>query len=101
MGGRQARTPSSASTFAYEFSWRSDALDGSLGACHTIELPFVFETAGLPALHGPTALLGTGPPPTGLATRVHAAWARFAATGDPGWSPVGPGRLDAEVLGRT
>jgi para-nitrobenzyl esterase len=79
-----AQAPSS--TFAYEFAWRSEALDGQLGATHAIELPFVFDTAGLPVLNGPHAMLGPLRPPTGLATRMHQAWVRFARTGDPGWS---------------
>jgi len=68
-------------TYAYEFGWRSS----ELGASHVMELPFVFDHLDLPALHGPHGLLGTGEPPAGLAARMHAAWARFAATGDPGW----------------
>lgn len=95
----EARATASAATYAYEFGWRSDAFDGALGACHTVELPFVFETTGLPALHGPTALLGTGTPPAELATSIHAAWTGFAATGDPGWSPIGPDRSHVEALG--
>jgi para-nitrobenzyl esterase len=79
-----AHAPSS--TFAYEFAWRSEALDGQLGATHAIELPFVFDTTGLPVLNGPHAMLGPRRPPTGLATRMHEAWVRFARTGDPGWA---------------
>lgn len=74
------------STFAYEFAWRSEALDGQLGATHAIELPFVFDVAGLPVLNGPHAMLGPRRPPTRLATHMHEAWVRFARTGDPGWA---------------
>jgi len=74
-----------ASTFVYEFAWRSNALDGLLGACHTLELPFVFDRLDLPSLRGPSALLGSGVPPAGVARRMHSAWLRFAATGEPGW----------------
>ncbi|MFF2188092.1 carboxylesterase/lipase family protein [Streptomyces sp. NPDC058155] len=76
---------SSSATFCYEFAWRSEALDGQLGATHTTELPFVFDLTHLPALHGPNALLGPGKPPPDLAARVHETWVRFARTGDPGW----------------
>ncbi|OSZ56693.1 carboxylesterase [Streptomyces pharetrae CZA14] len=79
-----AARPASA-TFAYEFAWRSHALDGELGATHAMELPFVFGLTHLPQLLGPTALLGPDRPPTDLAVRVHEAWIRFATTGDPGW----------------
>lgn len=77
-------------TYLYEFGWRSSALDGRLGAAHTIELPFVFDNVALPALHGPQALLGTATPPAGLAERMHRTWIRFATTGDPGWAPHVP-----------
>jgi para-nitrobenzyl esterase len=74
-----------ARTFVYEFTWRSAALDGQLGSCHLLELPFVFDKVDLLALHGPDALFGTTPPPDDLAARVHAAWVDFATRGDPGW----------------
>jgi para-nitrobenzyl esterase len=65
-------------TFAYEFDWRTPV--GGLGACHALELPFVFDTLG----SGSTAL--TGPDaPQDLADRMHAAWVAFATSGDPGW----------------
>jgi para-nitrobenzyl esterase len=71
----------------YEFAWRSSAVDGQLGAAHTVELPFVFDRLGLPALRGPRGLLGPDEPPAELATRMHSAWVGFARTGDPGWAP--------------
>ncbi|WP_020671586.1 carboxylesterase family protein [Amycolatopsis nigrescens] len=64
----------------YEFDWR----DGPFGACHTAELPFVFDNTDLPALRTEKGLLGPEIPPT-LATEMHGAWVRFAQTGDPGW----------------
>ncbi|MGP3952914.1 carboxylesterase/lipase family protein [Streptomyces sp. 7N604] len=79
-----AQHPSSR-THVYEFAWRSQALDGELGAAHTMELPFVFDRTDLPQLHGPKAFLGPTEPPADLASRVHSAWIRFARTGDPGW----------------
>ncbi|MFE6286147.1 carboxylesterase/lipase family protein [Streptomyces sp. NPDC057877] len=79
-------------TFAYEFAWRSAALNGELGATHAVELPFVFDLAHLPQLQGPAALLGPDKPPARLAARVHATWVRFATTGRPGWDPYDTGR---------
>ncbi|AHH97457.1 carboxylesterase/lipase family protein [Kutzneria albida] len=95
-----AAHPQSA-TYAYEFAWRSQALHGELGATHAVELPFVFDLAHLPQLHGPTALLGPDKPPADLAARVHETWVRFARTGDPGWDPYDTERratmrIDAE-----
>lgn len=86
-------------THVYSFGHRSTALDGRLGAAHTVELPFVFDVADEPWLHGETGLLGPGPAPAGLAARVHAAWVAFAGTGDPGWPALDPRHPVAEILG--
>ncbi len=52
-----------------------------LGACHALELAFVFDT-----LDGADARALTGPDaPRPLADAMHAAWVRFATDGDPGW----------------
>ncbi|MBT1186788.1 carboxylesterase family protein [Streptomyces sp. CJ_13] len=72
-------------TYCYAFDWRSDAIDGQLGASHVMELPFVFDRLSLPSLRGPRGLLGNAEPPAPLATRIHRSWMRFAETGDPGW----------------
>ncbi|MFJ9102735.1 carboxylesterase/lipase family protein [Streptomyces sp. NPDC102405] len=100
LAGAHAAHPESA-TYAYEFAWRSQALDGELGATHAVELPFVFDLADRPELIGPGALLGPDKPPADLADRVHETWIRFAATGDPGWDPYDTERratmhIDAE-----
>ncbi|KUF14702.1 carboxylesterase/lipase family protein [Streptomyces silvensis] len=77
----------------YEFTWRSPAVGGLLGAAHTVELPFVFGRTDLPELYGDAGLLGPAPEPSAkaalaeLSSWTRAAWIRFAATGDPGWAP--------------
>jgi para-nitrobenzyl esterase len=68
----------------YEFAWRSPAFGGLLGACHGLEIAFVFDTLApsfRPVL-GPA--LGDDPPQR-LADAMHAAWVAFATGGDPGW----------------
>ena len=66
-------------SFGYRFDWRSPMFNGQLGACHGLELAFVFETLSAARdLVGPDA-------PTELAAEMSAAWVRFAETGDPGW----------------
>lgn len=70
-------------THLYEFAWRSPAFDGQLGACHGVELPFVFDNLDHPDWK---QLVGTSPPQH-LADDVHGAWIRFARTGNPGWDP--------------
>jgi para-nitrobenzyl esterase len=60
----------------YRFTWRTPVLGGRLGACHALELPFVFERLRIPFLVGDA-------PPIALAGEMHAAWVRFASSGDP------------------
>ena len=71
---------SRSSTYMYEFAWRSPQFNGRLGACHALEIPFVFDTLG----YGTQALCGDDPPQA-LADAMHAAWVSFATNGDPGW----------------
>ena len=68
----------------YEFEWRSPACDGELGACHGLELPFVFDT--LASVTGHRGIVGEKPPQA-LADRVHALWVRFATDGSLPWPP--------------
>jgi para-nitrobenzyl esterase len=68
-----------APTYVYELAWRSGA--GDLGACHALDIPFVFDTL---AATGAEGLTGPNPPQR-LADRMHGAWVAFARTGDPGW----------------
>jgi para-nitrobenzyl esterase len=71
----------SAPTYLYEFAWRSPVQD--LGAAHSVEIPFVFDSLG-----APDAALAIGAnPPTDLAAEMHGTWIRFASTGHPGWQP--------------
>jgi para-nitrobenzyl esterase len=69
-------------THVYEFGWRSPACKGELGACHALELPFVFKTLGLASgdkgFAGPT-------PPQDLAERIHNLWVGFARDGSLPW----------------
>ncbi|ULP44640.2 carboxylesterase family protein [Mycobacterium lentiflavum] len=69
-----------AATYMYEFGWPSTAFDGLLGACHALEVAFVFDILGKQS----EPLLGPEPPQL-LADTMHAAWMSFASTGDCGW----------------
>jgi para-nitrobenzyl esterase len=82
-----ARGAAAGRTFAYELTWRSSALEGSLGAAHAVDLPFVFDALGVAGITGRHGLLGDAGAPQELAARIHAAWVAFARTGDPGWEP--------------
>ncbi|MFJ7071353.1 carboxylesterase/lipase family protein [Streptomyces sp. NPDC098781] len=74
-----ARVGRSGRTFLYEFAWPSPVR--ALGACHALELGFVFDTLDEP---GTRALTGDAAP-SALAAAMHTAWTDFAAKGDPGW----------------
>lgn len=67
-------------TFMYSFDWRSTAFEGRLGACHALEIPFVFDNldkAGVELFTGPGA-------PRALADAMHRAWIAFARSALPG-----------------
>jgi para-nitrobenzyl esterase len=76
----EAHAPSRASTYMYEFAWRSPQFGGRLGACHGAEIAFVFDT-----LDEETGALAGPNPPHQLADTMHAAWVAFATNGNPGW----------------
>lgn len=80
LADARMKNAKTAPTFMYEFAWRSPQFNGLLGACHALEVPFVFDTLG----NGTEPLLGTDPPQQ-LADTMHAAWVAFAASGDPCW----------------
>ena len=82
---------------AYLFDWASPALDGALGACHGIELPFVFGTHQDPRA---AQLVGSGADADRLAVTIQDAWLAFARSGDPGWPRYDPSRRPTFRLGR-
>lgn len=86
-------------TYVYRFGFRSTALDGRLGAAHTVELPFVFDIADSEWLHGPTGLLGPERVPQDLGAELHRAWVSMAHNGSPGWSSYGHGGDSVQHFG--
>ncbi len=78
----------SGNAYVYEFTWRSSLFDGALGACHALEIPFVFDM-----LHKPETERITGPnPPQQVADQMHRAWVEFVRDGSPGWERYGTER---------
>ena len=64
----------------YRFDWRTPVFGGMLGACHALELAFVFNT-----LSSPLAAMFAGPEaPQPIADAMHGAWVSFVTTGNPG-----------------
>ena len=67
----------------YRFAWPTPV--AALGACHVLDVPFVFGT-----LTAASDLVGTNPP-VGLAETMRAAWVAFARDGHvPGWPAYEP-----------
>lgn len=84
-------------THVYEFDWRSPACKGELGACHGLDLPFVFNTLGV--LTGPEGMAGEAPPQD-LADRVHRIWIDFARDGSAPWPEYSRGDRQVYSLSR-
>jgi para-nitrobenzyl esterase len=90
----EARAGGPAPTHLYELTWRSPEFEGRLGACHALDLPFVFDTLATPSGR---ALTGDAAPPM-LADEMHAAWVAFAREGDPGWPPYEPATRSVQLF---
>ncbi len=69
-----------APTWLYQFDWPSPALRGWLGACHAIEIPFVFGNFDLKST---AKFVGSGPDADRLADRMMGLWGHFARHGAP------------------
>jgi len=86
---------SGSKSWVYQFDWPSPA---GFGACHCLELPFVFGTpeafADAPMLRGVEPEFFRG-----LSQAMQDAWIAFARTGDPNhqrlptWKPYGEDRV--------
>ncbi len=89
-------------TFSYLFTWEAPAFGGALGACHALELPFVFGTLGSPFVG---FFAGSGPEAEQLSEKMQDAWIAFARCGDPShdgvgvWPPYDLSRRSTMVLG--
>ena len=68
-----------ADVFVYLFAWETPVLGGRLRACHTLEIPFVFNTVEA------AAITGSDPSRLPLGKTMAGAWIAFAKTGNPGW----------------
>jgi para-nitrobenzyl esterase len=68
--------------YSYMFTWKSPVMGGALGACHALEIGFVFGK------YDP-AFCGSGPDADKLAKCMQDAWLAFARTGDPSCECIG------------
>ena len=100
----EAQLGSTPAVHLYRFDLGSTAMGGLLGACHSIEIPFVFDNldrGGIDLLLG-----GVDDGARGLAARAARAWTAFAHGGDPAHDDLAWPAYDVErrrtcVLDRT
>ncbi len=73
-----AQAEHSDQTWCYLFDWKSPMLDGALGSCHALDIPFVFGTHGVAS-----EFAGEGVAANALAEFTMDTWLAFAKTGNP------------------
>jgi len=77
----EAQSRARGAAYAYLFTWRPPALRRTLGACHALDVPFIFGLAHSPLTRTVAPLGGSA---TRLSRRMQHAWIRFARSGHPG-----------------
>jgi para-nitrobenzyl esterase len=68
--------------YNYLFTWKSPVMGGVLGACHVLEIGFVFGNYD-------GAFCGSGPDAGTLSRKIQDAWIAFARTGNPSCESIG------------
>jgi para-nitrobenzyl esterase len=78
----EAQQANQQAAYNYLFTWQSPAMGGVFGACHGLEIGFVFGTCD-------EMFCGTGPEADKLVKCMQDAWLAFAHTGDPSCESIG------------
>jgi para-nitrobenzyl esterase len=86
----EAQCKSGQPAYNYLFNWKSPALRGRLGACHALEIGFVFGNYE-------KSFCGTGPDADALSRKIQDAWTTFAYTGDPSCKSLTTWKLMAMI----
>jgi para-nitrobenzyl esterase len=86
-----------ANTWMYRFDHPDPSDNHRFGACHAVEIPFVFDTIDRDEVR---PLIGDTPS-AGVAGNVHGAWVAFITTGNPGWPAYDAGARTMGLLGET
>ncbi|MFC1862596.1 carboxylesterase/lipase family protein [Thermodesulfobacteriota bacterium] len=71
-----------APVYNYILTWKSPAKDGVFGACHAMDIAFVFGTHN-------DSFWGSGTAADRLSDRIQVAWLAFARNGDPNCESLG------------
>ena len=80
LASRQVADASGGRAWVYRFDYRPWLAPARVGACHAVEIPFVFGTVRSPLLR---PVLGLGTASLSLSRRLQDAWLAFAKSGDP------------------
>ena len=78
----------------YRFDYPAPADNHGLGACHGVEIPFVFGNVGLAEAEPHRRQRRRRP----SRTRAHRVWVDFITRGDPGWAAYDTGRRTTGLL---
>jgi len=81
-------------TWVYRFDHPAPEANRGLGACHAVEIPFVFGTTGRDDVH---ELIGDEPSQE-VADAAHYTWVSFISDGSPGWKPYSVNKRPTGVL---
>ncbi len=93
-----------AQCWGFQFTWPSEPFGVPLGACHVVDVPFVFGVTDTPA---GMCFTGGTTEARALSHQVQAAWGTFARGDAPGWDAwqsgrqvrqLGPGETMASLL---
>ena len=75
--------------WGFQFTWQSEPFGLPLGACHVVDVPFVFGVTDTPA---GIYFTGGGDAAKALSRQVQDAWGAFAHGDGPGWQGWTSGR---------
>jgi para-nitrobenzyl esterase len=78
----EQRVAANNKTWMYWFTWPTPVLDGIVGSCHGLDIPFAFDNLSIPGTDG---LTGDSPERAAIATRFANEIVQFARTSAPTW----------------
>jgi para-nitrobenzyl esterase len=92
------RDQSGSPTWSYFFTWPTPVFGGVLGACHGLDIPFVFDNITVP---GVEMFIGQSPAHRPIADALAGALTNFARTGEAPWQATDSKRTAWQIDERT